>query len=112
MSQYEVAVLRRIMFWCGSQSQACWESQLSMAKYLEVSRRTGQRPARMAVEGRRCRRVVRWPDGESEVLMFIVGDGTRNLAGNPDSPQAVVFLTSIIDEIVDVSMYYIRYYAI
>ena len=26
---------------------------------------------------------------------------TRNLAGNPDSPQAVVFLTSIIDIIVD-----------
>ena len=26
--------------------------------------------------------------------------GPRNLAGNPDSPQAVVFLTSIIDVIV------------
>ena len=36
----------------------------------------------------------------------------RSLAGNPDSPQAGVFLTSIIDEIVDVAPYYIHYHAI
>ena len=28
---------------------------------------------------------------------------SRNLAGNPDSPQTVVFITSIIDEIAGVS---------
>jgi hypothetical protein len=43
VTQYEVVVLRRIMFRCGSGSQACWESQLSMAKYLKVGRRTIQR---------------------------------------------------------------------
>ena len=43
VTQYEVAVLRRVMFRCGSRSQACWESQLSMAKYLKVGRRTIQR---------------------------------------------------------------------
>ena len=37
---------------------------------------------------------------------------TRSLAGNPDSPQASVFLTSIIDEIVDVATYYMHYHAI
>ena len=36
----------------------------------------------------------------------------RSLAGNPDSPQASVFLTSTIDEIVDVATYYIHYHAI
>ena len=36
----------------------------------------------------------------------------RSLAGNPDSPQASVFLTSIIDEIVDVATYYMHYHAI
>ena len=30
-------------------------------------------------------------------LSKIAGRGTRSLAGNPDSPRAVVFLTSIID---------------
>ena len=34
---------------------------------------------------------------------------TRSLAGNPDSPQAVVFLTSIIDEIVGVATDYADY---
>ena len=37
---------------------------------------------------------------------------SRSLAGNPDSPQAGVFLTSIIDEIVGVETYYVHYYAI
>ena len=36
----------------------------------------------------------------------------RSLAGNPDSAQAVVFLTSIIDEIVGVAMYYMHYHAV
>ena len=36
----------------------------------------------------------------------------RSLAGNPDSPQAVVFLTSIIDEIVGVATDYADYHAI
>ena len=31
-------------------------------------------------------------------------------AGNPDSPQAVVFLTSIIDELVSVETYYVHYH--
>ena len=35
--------------------------------------------------------------------------GARNLAGNPDSPQAVVFLTSIIDETVGVATSYMHY---
>jgi hypothetical protein len=34
------------------------------------------------------------------------------VAGNPDSPQAVVFLTSIIDEIVGVATYYMHYHAV
>ena len=37
---------------------------------------------------------------------------SRSLAGNPDSAQAVVFLTSIIDEIVGVAMYYMHYHAV
>ena len=36
----------------------------------------------------------------------------RNLAGNPDSPQAVVFLTSIIDETVGIATSYMHYWAI
>ena len=36
----------------------------------------------------------------------------RSLAGNPDSPQAVVFLTSIIDEIVSIATYYMHYHVI
>ena len=43
LSQYEVAVLRRVMFRCGRRSQACWESQESMVKFLKVSRRSVQR---------------------------------------------------------------------
>ena len=39
-------------------------------------------------------------------------EGARNLAGNPDSPQAGVFLTSIIDEIVGVATDYVDYHAI
>ena len=38
--------------------------------------------------------------------------GPRSLAGNPDSPLAVVFLTSIIDEIVGVATDYADYHAI
>ena len=37
---------------------------------------------------------------------------SRSLAGNPDSPQAGVLLTSISDEIVDVATYYRHYHAI
>ena len=37
---------------------------------------------------------------------------TRSLAGNPDSPQAVVFLTSIIDELVSIATYYVHYHVI
>ena len=36
----------------------------------------------------------------------------RSLAGNPDSPQVGVFLTSIIDETVGVATYYMHYHAI
>ena len=36
----------------------------------------------------------------------------RSLAGNPDSPQAVVFLMSIIDEIVSIATYYVHYHVI
>ena len=36
----------------------------------------------------------------------------RNLAGNPDSPQAVVFLTSIIDETAGIVTSYMHYWAI
>ena len=36
----------------------------------------------------------------------------RSLAGNPDSPQAVIFLTSIIDEIVGVASDYVDHHAI
>ena len=39
-------------------------------------------------------------------------NAARSLAGNPDSPQAVVFLTSIIDEIVGVATDYADYHAI
>ena len=38
--------------------------------------------------------------------------GARSLAGNPDSPQAVVFLTSIIDELVRIKTYYVHYHVI
>ena len=38
--------------------------------------------------------------------------GARSLAGNPDSPQAVVFLTSIIDELVRIKTYYVYYHVI
>ena len=38
--------------------------------------------------------------------------GPRSLAGNPDSPQAVVFLTSIIDELVSIETYYVHYHVI
>ena len=40
------------------------------------------------------------------------GWSTRSLAGNPDSPQAVVFLMSIIDEIVSIATYYVHYHVI
>ena len=33
----------------------------------------------------------------SQVGVFLAYAGARNLAGNPDSPQAVIFLTSITD---------------
>ena len=36
----------------------------------------------------------------------------RSLAGNPDSPQAIVFITSIIDIMVGFETYYIYYNAI
>ena len=36
----------------------------------------------------------------------------RSLAGNPDSPQVGVFLTSIIDKTVGVATYYMHYHAI
>ena len=36
----------------------------------------------------------------------------RSLAGNPDSPQAVVFSTSIIDELVSIETYYVHYHVI
>ena len=36
----------------------------------------------------------------------------RSLAGNPDSPQAVIFLTSSIEEIVGIATYYVHYHAI
>ena len=36
----------------------------------------------------------------------------RSLAGNLDSPQAGVFLTSIIDGIVGVATYYMHHHAI
>ena len=36
----------------------------------------------------------------------------RSLAGNPNSPQAGVFLTSIIDEIVDIATYDLHHHAI
>ena len=36
----------------------------------------------------------------------------RSLAGNPDSPQAVVFLPSIIDELVSIETYYVHYHVI
>ena len=39
-------------------------------------------------------------------------DWPRSLAGNPDSPQAVVFLTSIIDELVSIATYYVHYHVI
>ena len=38
--------------------------------------------------------------------------GPRSLAGNLDSPQADVFLTSIIDGIVGVATYYMHHHAI
>ena len=37
---------------------------------------------------------------------------TRSLAGKPDSPQAIVFLTPIIDEIMGVATDYVDYHAI
>ena len=43
---------------------------------------------------------------------YIREERSRNLAGNPDSPQAVVFLTSIIDETEGIATYYMYYCAI
>ena len=50
MTQYEVAVLRRIMFRWGRRSQACWESQERMVKYLKVSHRSVQRALKSLLE--------------------------------------------------------------
>ena len=52
------------------------------------------------------------PDSWEYDLMLAGPSGTRSLAGNPDSPQAVVFLTSIIDEIVSIATYYMHYHVI
>ena len=56
----------------------------------------------------------RWHRGLAEVLWSYRRGllNPRSLAGNPDSPQAVVFLTSIIDEIVGVATDYVDYHAI
>ena len=51
-------------------------------------------------------------DVQSRLAHQIELDAARSLAGNPDSPQAGVFLTSIIDEIVGVATYYMHYHAI
>ena len=50
-----------------------------------------------------------WSTGRSGVWLETV---SRNLAGNPDPPQAVVFLTSIIDETVGIVAFYMHYWAI
>ena len=50
--------------------------------------------------------------GTQDPFLAIRRCNTRSLAGNPDSPQAVVFLTSIIDEIVGVATDYADYHAI
>ena len=55
------------------------------------------------------------PEGTLNIAykdLYNFGTHPRSLAGNPDSPQAGVFLTSIIDEIVGVATYYIHYHAI
>ena len=46
------------------------------------------------------------------LLAKLRGPISRNLAGNLDSPQAGVFLTSIIDGIVGVATYYMHHHAI
>ena len=48
----------------------------------------------------------------SENTTMISGGSPRSLAGNLDSPQAGVFLTSIIDGIVGVATYYMHHHAI
>ena len=61
------------------------------------------------------RGAVRWAPrmgGEAVTRMNVNPPMPRNLAGNPDSPQVVVFLTSIIDKIMGITMYYMHYYAI
>ena len=64
-----------------------------------------------------CKSSIR--DGHSLVLQisYLLFHGDRNLlarslAGNLDSPQADVFLTSIIDGIVGVATYYMHHHAI
>ena len=55
---------------------------------------------------------VRFAGLQPEPVSPPVGVDPRSLAGNPDSPQAVVFLTSIIDELVSIEMYYVHYHVI
>ena len=50
--------------------------------------------------------------GTQDPFLAIRRCNTRSLAGNPDSPQAIVFLTSIIDTMVGFETYYIYYNAI
>ena len=50
--------------------------------------------------------------GTQDPFLAIRRCNTRSLAGNLDSAQAVVFLTSIIDEIVSVAMCYMHYHAV
>ena len=60
--------------------------------------------------GVRYRRTMLVLAGLTPLVIFVLGWvlggaylGPRNLAGNPDSPQTVVFITSIIDAIAGVS---------
>ena len=60
------------------------------------------------------------PDGDTQFIVIIDASQMeacdltcpRSLAGNLDSPQAGVFLTSIIDGIVGVATYYMHHHAI
>ena len=61
---------------------------------------------------KRAHRIALKPTPEQEALFLQHAGYARSLAGNPDSPQADVFLTSIIDEIVGFATYYIHYHAI
>ena len=45
----------------------------------------------------------------SGIVACEVPEWPRNVAGNPDVPQAVFFLTSIIDTLVGVETYFIHY---